>query len=240
MRLPTRILALVLAAACAATTHADIIYGNLAAYTNDLGNTSNGSSILGQQTNTSGAYFGKAIGFTMGADSYSVTSLTLRLGNITGTTDAPTISLWTNNGSNVPGAQVGTFTNPATFNGVATTNYVFTPASSITLSGGARYFIVVQQTSPFTGADNGFNWYFGSPSVAASGVASTTVVRLSNNTNTTSPTSFTDTGSTSVNWFQLDGTNLSAIPEPSTFAALAGLAVLGLAASRRRRCRCRG
>jgi len=181
MRLPTRILALLLTAVCANHAHASIIYGNLDRYSNDSGGSNNGSFILGQQSSTSGFYSGKAIGFTMGVDAYSVTSLKLRLGNVAGTTDAPSISIWTNNGFDVPGTQVGTFTNPVTFNGATKTDYVFTPASSITLSAGAKYFVVAQQLTPFsTGVDNSYNWYFGSPSVSAAGVASNTVVRFGN------------------------------------------------------------
>jgi PEP-CTERM motif len=240
MRLPTRILALFIAAVCATTARADVIIGNMAGVFNDSGTA---SGISGPTPVSGGVYSNKGIGFTMGLDSYSVSSVTLRLAGFNAVTadDRPTVSIWTNSGvgNGGPGTLVGSFTNPVSFSDTAA-NHVFTPASSITLVGGQTYFLVVQQLTPLsTGVDNSFQWLNSSPTIVPTGIASAYIIpgttpiqggRFSNSTGT-NPTAMTNT-SGNYNLFQLEGT---VIPEPSSVAALAGLAALGLVAVRRRR-----
>jgi len=213
--------------------HGAIIYGNLAAYTSD---TTNGTFISGinytpanpnATPNPIGeSYLGKSIGFTMGAEAYTVTTLTLRLDNLSGTTDAPTVRIYTNDGSleQKPGTFVGAFTNPTNYFEAAETNYVFTASTNFTLNAGASYFIVVQQLNN-AGPDFGFQWQNGQPTITPTGVASNPIARFGGGTN---PTSHSQV-SGQYNWFELQG---NAVPEPST--ALLGAAG-ALVLMRRRR-----
>jgi hypothetical protein len=198
---------------------ATIIYGNLSALTNGGNNT--------QIEGTNGV--GKAVGFTMGDTSYDLTSVTLRLfaaGD--NALDKPLITLWTSDG-NKPVAQVGdTFTNPVSYTPTVSTNYTFTPVAPITLDANQSYFVVVRGID----ATTSFQWLAGTTSIPPTGVAATSgIYRFGLNTSVPNYT-----GSSSVlNWFQIDGTAISNIPEPSTYAALAGIAMLGLAFHRRPR-----
>lgn len=225
-------------AVSASSAHSAIIIGNLAAPTTiNVTGSSNVTSINYTPATTgppaaSASYNAKAVGFTMGATDYSVDSITLRLSGVGNTgTDAPLVSIYTANaGKTAPSTLVGTFTNP-TFTSTAITNWVFTPASGITLTAGASYFITVQQTNT-TGSDLSFVWENGGT--------------LTDNTNTV-PTGVGATHDTARfgggplasainsvssrhNWYQLDGT---AIPEPAS-ALIAGLGAVLLGGRRRR------
>ncbi|MDF3059245.1 MAG: hypothetical protein K0R17_3460 [Rariglobus sp.] len=197
---------------------ADIVFGNLAALTNG------GATTVIQGTNGTG----KAIGFTMGTSSYEITSVTLRLLNVGNdlSTDVPLITIWTSNG-NKPMVQVGgTFTNPTSYTPLTSTNYTFTPASTITLDANQSYFLVVRGNNAATS----FDWLAGSPTVAPTGVAGSAISRFGLNTSVPNYSS----ASSVYNWFQIDGTAISVIPEPSTYAVFIGISVLGLAIYRRR------
>lgn len=203
--------------ACALPLHAEIIFGNLAAYTNDSGAV---TSIVG----SSGS--GKAAGFTMGNVGYEVTSISLRFSAIGNDSfDVPKISIWSNV-SDRPGVQIGdAFANPAFTTPGSNATYTFTPASAITLAANISYFIVVQPGS----STASFNWLNGSPTVAPTGVASTGITRYGSSPN---PQDYTG-ASGNFNWFQIEGTSL--IPEPSTYTALLGVGSLGFVLLRRRR-----
>lgn len=196
-----------------------IIFGNLASYTSDTTNSSLISNIASYPADSGNgtpiSYTGKAIGFTMGGSSYTVTTLTLRLNEVNSTTDRPAVSIYTNNGSGAPGTLIGTFSNPATFNGSTPTNYVFSPTSSIELYAGSSYFIVVQQLNlnPQQGDDNLFKWQNGVSTVIPSGIASNPLARFGS-AGTTSPTAMTSS-SGQYNWFQLEG---NVVPEPTSAA----------------------
>lgn len=231
------LLLLVVATSSLAPLRGAVIIGNLAAYTNDDGQSGNGSVITGATT-TVNLYSGKAIGFTLGDTAYDLTSVTLRLKNVAGTTDAPSISIWTNNGANLPGVQVGSYlTNPVSFEGATASNYVFTAAGPLTLNASASYFLVVQQLTAATPGvtDVSFSWLNGSPTVTPAGIATGPIGRTtSGSVASPSPTGWT-LASSNFNWFQIDGT-VSVVPEVATLPLLGAGAVLGgLVLLRRRR-----
>ena len=239
MRVPLVILALL--ALSSATLRADIIFGNLGAYTNDGGQAGAGSQINSSNTGGTTVYSGKGIGFTMGITSYDVTGLTLRLNNVNDLAgvDVPTVSIYTakagapSNGTSSGQANtlVGTFTNPTFTAGNIAANYTFSPASPITLSAGTRYLIIVRQLNVVTDTIQEFNWLNGSTTVVPTGVAGTATAVFG--TSSSNPTAWTG-ASSQYNWFQLDGT-VSAVPEPGTYAALAGAASLAFVLMRRSR-----
>ena len=210
-----------------------IIIGNLSLRTpgDDNGNSGNGSIITyGSPPNPYGS---KAVGFTMGSVAYDLTAVTLQLKNVTGTTDAPLVEIYTK-GASSPGSLVGALVNP-TFNGAASTAYTFTPAASITLNANASYYIVVRQTNT-VGSDLSFSWLFGNTSVtpvsSVGAVGAGTLYGMSNS----SSISQINQASPNYTWFQINGV-ISAVPEPSTYALLVGFAGLGLVVVRRVRSR---
>ncbi|MDF3058905.1 MAG: hypothetical protein K0R17_3120 [Rariglobus sp.] len=207
-----------LLAVSALVGRADIIFGNLASRTNDNGSS---ASITG----SNGA--GRAIGFTMGNDSYDISNITLRLSFVAeNALDVPLVSIWTSDGTK-PVTQVGgAFTNPVF--GTTSGNFTFTPAASITLESDEKYFLVVQAGS----STANFVWLNGSPTIAPTGVAGTAISRFGTSS-TGNATLFNQTSSNFF-WFQINGT-VSAIPEPSTYATLIGGLSLGWVVLRRRR-----
>jgi len=222
----------------AASAQSAVIIGNLAApVTTNVTGSSNVTSVNYTPYSAgppvvNAAYNAKAVGFTMGATDYSVSTITLRLSGVGNSgTDAPLVSIYTANaGKTAPATLVGTFTNP-TFASTATAEFAFFPSSGITLLAGASYFITVQQVNT-TGSDLSFIWENGGT--------------LTDNTNTvpTGEGATHDTArfgggpaasainslSSRHNWYQLEGT---AVPEPSS-AILAGLGALSIAGRRRR------
>lgn len=210
--------ALLFATCTATTSQAAIVIGNLSSFTNDNGTA---SAVVGTGS-------GKAIGFTMGADSYTIDSVLLRLRDVGNnlSTDLPLITIWTSNGTS-PVAQVGDIlTNPVSFTPASAVNYTFTTAATITLEANQSYFLVVRGNNSATN----FNWLNGSPTVAPTGIASSAIGRFG----TAQPVPNWTSSSSNFNWFQINGTVVSAIPEPSSFALFAGAAGLGLVATRRR------
>lgn len=179
---------------------------------------------------TNAGYGNKGVGFTMGATAYTVTTLTLRLTDVSGNGDSPTVSIWA--GTTVPTTQVGTFTNPASFNGTGTFNYAFTAATSFTLNANVSYFIVVQQLGT-TGPDYGFVWANGdsianNPDTKPTGEGATHTTAIYGGS--TSPTGMNNS-SLRHNWYQLEGT---VVPEPSIPAIAAlGFTLLGIRRNRK-------
>lgn len=216
----------------ASITRADVIFGNLAAYNDGNGTP---TQILGSADGTAGARLWKGVGITMGSVAYTLTSVDLRLRNVNGVTDLPTVSIYVAHPTNNrPSTFIATLTNPTFSDPTVATNYTFTAASPITLNASARYIIVVQQlgTAP-VGSDTTFEWLTSSSTMVPTGVAGTAWAN-SPYANGSSPGTNSVSYSGAYNWIQLNGA-ISAVPEPSTYVALTGAAVLAVAIGRRRR-----
>ena len=187
---------------------AAVIFGNLAGYTNSSGPA---TSVEGGSPGS-----GKSIGLTMGAESFFLSSVTLRLSLDSVTNDVPLVEIWTADVSNTPGALYGTLANPVfTYNG-ANADYTFTMPTSLTLDAGSSYFVVVRNSGPTAGAPAGsFTWASGSPTVVPSGSFASSIG--SPIFGTGNPAGWTSTSGV-YNWMQVEGT---AVPEPSTMAFIA-------------------
>jgi hypothetical protein len=189
---------------------ADLILGNYPP-TNDTGTTA-GVTNLRQ----------KALSFAMPAGSdYTVSSVTLRLGNYITPGDGAILEIRNHTGSTTaPGTTVlGSFTAPASASNTIA-DFVFSPVGAITLQASTAYWIVLLgAASPST-----FDWRGSSPSVTPTGIASYGGQSLF----TTNAGSSWTTSAT-INTFQIDGV---AVPAPVG----AGVLAIGcLVATRRRR-----
>ena len=106
-------------------------------------------SNLGQANGGSGTVggFDKAQAFTTGANSggYTLTSVDLKLGAVTGSTNVYTVSIWSSNSSGRPNSSLGTLTKPGS---LTSGNNTFTASGSgIDLSASTPYLVVVDGTS---------------------------------------------------------------------------------------------
>ncbi|SDT89039.1 PEP-CTERM protein-sorting domain-containing protein [Verrucomicrobium sp. GAS474] len=214
--------------------HADIVIGNLA---DPAFSTSNNSASSSSIASTSG----KAVGFTLGSLSFTLTAVKLRLA-MTGdaTTDLPSIQIFAANGTSVSTTVVATLTldpgNAFTYIASNTTpnaatgftTYTFDPATTVTLSANTAYFLVVRDSG-----SSSFTWAMPntSPSIKPTSVNALFLAAYSGAN--TSPSTWT-TASGNYNWMEIDGTAI-AVPEPSLYLLiLLGLIPLSLAARRRR------
>ncbi len=178
-------------------------------------NTSQGGATVGKFGATS-FFFRRAESFTVGAQSYTLDSIDIKMsGNLTASDY--TISLWSNNtGTQHPNAQVLSFTT-SVFNNGAATLVNFTPATSFTLDASTKYWIVAQANGNST---------FNVDSVTSSGGNSMDV-------DVGSP-SFTGTWGSQSSLAISSRVSGTAVPEPASFAAIAGLGCAGLYMLRRR------
>jgi hypothetical protein len=222
----TLLIAFALLATLAAPVNALEIFGNTG-----LGNA-------GRQFGTDSLQYTQlAQGFTMGSTSYQLSSVVLGLnfGNPVPNSSQILVSLFDDNGSNLPGTQIGTFNtgspNPA-FAADGRSEYTFNYSGTTTLTAGSKYWVVVQNipTSPV------FDWWYasGNPSDDPSAKNSSGVTYLG-----TRGTLNGDGSSWSRN-LAATGSNIrytvNVVPEPSTYAlGLAGTLVLGTIARRRNR-----
>lgn len=173
--------------------------------------------------------YAKAAGFTMGKNSYTLNSVTLRLdvrldiASLDDTDFGLTVKLFADDAAN-PGSALLDFVVPTLARGTA--NYTFTPGKAFTLLAGKRYWLVVTGHSSIK---NGIRWMASIPSQTPTGVATSAGYRFTKD-GTFRPTGFSNI----FNSYRVDGTRIS-VPEPSGLALLGlGLAALGIATGRRR------
>ncbi len=164
------------------------------------------------------SYQRRAESFTTSAFSYSLDSIDIKLlGTSIAATDY-TVSLWSNNGGTQhPNAQVLSF-NTTAFNNGAATLINFTPSVSFTLNPSTKYWIVTEAlgTTKFSAA-----------TVSSSGGNSTDVE--SNSTGV-----FTGAWGNQSSLAVSSRVSATVVPEPASFAAIAGLGCAGLFLLRRR------
>lgn len=166
--------------------------------------------------------------FLTGGTSVSIGAASLGFGAASGTPSGATFSVAlysnsTSSGVNLPGSQLGTFTGNANPSTAGT--YDFVLGSSYTLTANTRYWIVTSATGT-TGGN--YNWQGASASTFGTSDYGWYAVGGASSSNdgtlwggiATSPRFSISSG--------------SAIPEPSTYAALCGAAGLGFALWRRR------
>jgi hypothetical protein len=194
------ILAVVLLVAASSSARAEIILGNLVG--------SNDATPTGLHSNLH-----RAIAFSMGSLSFTLDSLILRLNYLSGT---PVVQL-KNDGGTEPGNTVVANFTPPPVNGGGLQNYTFTPNASTTLAANTTYWLEVSAVDDF---NNPIQWSRSDPALTPTPAAATFL-----DSKTFSGGSWS--GSTQINTFQLNGTQVSAVPEPTSFLLVAGLAEAG-------------
>jgi hypothetical protein len=161
--------------------------------------------------------------FTMPAAAYNVNSVTVPLTDFYGSPELVSLGFYTDGGSG-PGSLVGSLlTQPAGsgYNGSPLTDYTFTAGSTVTLAANTTYWMVLGVPAGFVG--------WGWSNSLGTGLATFDHQYASGNNGATYGID------QSINFaYQI---NASAIPEPSTYAAMAAAASLAFAAWRRRRVR---
>jgi hypothetical protein len=174
-----------------------------------------------------GGTFAKAVGFTMGADSYLLESLELRLKMQPGATQT-SLSIQLYSGETNPSLAPLSFNTPTI--PTAPGNVTFTPTSSFHLQPLMTYWIYASGVS---NTPNGIVWYGSDPGRVPTGVGATAAGALFSNQVISFPglTSSSLTNSFQV-LGQLDLGTLINVPEPAslvsaTTSILAGLAFAG-------------
>jgi hypothetical protein len=159
-----------------------------------------------------------AVTFTTPATSFTVDSVTMRLSSYN-VSDVPTLSFYTDGGT-VPGSLVGSaFDNPSPL-GDGVSEYSFTPSGTVALNPNTKYWLVYGMT---TGSSV---WNWSGSSSDPTGLATFNGYKLSSDTGT----SYVNDNSVQFGF----AINATAIPEPSTYAAIAACCALGIAMVSRR------
>lgn len=162
---------------------------------------------------------GKAINFVMGTGTDTqLTTIELGIGTFTGG-PTPLVQLWSNQADTTPiGTLLATMTNPGTFTASAVNTFTHT---GFTLTLGATYWVVVQNTV----ASTGFQWLGSTDTSVTSSNGSTHTARLFTSTNN-SPSLWNSSSGV------LNQVRITAVPEPTT-ALLGSLGLLALLRRRR-------
>ncbi len=183
---------------------------------------SNVAGTLGNN-NQVDAGFWRSQAFDMGSTSFNLASLSIRGFE---NTDGGVFGIYSNsaagfnNGSDTPNSVLSLFNGTIPDGGTGSTTFTLTPANAVTLDANSRYWIVWQAT-------NNSRWF--SPDSAAVG-SDATIPSLGLRFSGNSGASWSIGGGETMTV----GISGTAIPEPSTYAAIFGGLVLGLAFWRRR------
>lgn len=204
-RLPVRFAAALAAGLLAASASAQVTVSNLA---NDIG-----TSMLISTSN----YTAVAVSFTTDSATYSLTSVTLHMGG-SNTSSPLTVSIYNDN-SGLPGSSLTTLSGA---NPTSSGNYTFT-STGLALSANTTYWVAAA-----TSGSGQYDWDATADlSQSNTGGATWTIGDSTQLFYSGSWGTITVSGMMSV--------TATAVPEPGTYAALAGLTALGFVAWRRRR-----
>jgi len=214
MKLGSKLFLLAASLVVGSAAHAQtVLVSNLA--------TTNGSN------NQVDSGFWRSQAFDMGSASFNLSSVEIRgFQNSSGGTVAIFSNTGTgfNNGSDKPNTLLSTLTGSIPVGGSASTTFTLTPASAVTLASNTRYWIVWE-------ASDNSHWFSpsnGTTSGADASIPSSMGLRFSGNHGSSWTIGSNET-------MEIGISGVSAIPEPSTYAAMAGAAALGLAAWTRKR-----
>ena len=181
-----------------------------------IGNLPTAITPVGSNINTTEE---KAAVFTMGSQAYTVDSVILTLSGYKTATDVAQVGFFLEGANNLtPGAQVGSFLTAPSSSSDAQANFTFLPSGSLTLQANTKYWLLVD------GGAGAFQWMGSFPSVTPSGTAATFNFSKVSTSVSTTPLH---------NSFQINGTQVTAVPEPGTFLP-AALLVMGALLRRRR------
>jgi hypothetical protein len=188
----------------------------------DLGDPTGGANdqIL-NRTGSHGSNSGIADSFTVGAGDFSLTSIGIDISGGSGT--LPVFGLYSDS-SGTPGSLIATLSLTGGFS--AGVN-VFTPSTSVTLLANTTYWWVGEEQ---TISNASYTIPIANGGAATTGEPDWTIGGIEQNQ---SSGAFGAPGSYETE-FDVVGTEMSAVPEPSTYALIAGVAALGFAVYRRR------
>lgn len=152
----------------------------------------------------------KAMGFTMGATSFALDSLSLHLWFISSSPVTPVVRLFDDAGG-APGLELLAFTNPVLPVGHEDfpADYTFLPSLPFTLAAGEPYWIVVHQLETDSG---NLGWMSNDPPTTPSGPFADHLGALFSSTSAPAPPDAGDVAD-QLNIYTLNGT---AVPEPAT------------------------
>lgn len=175
--------------------------------------TSNGTLSISTTQSVAG-------GFTTGSTSSAFNGVTIALGSASGASSVFTVALYSST-SGLPGTLLQTLSGPSSPQPAG--NYTYTVDTPLTLAPGTTYFWVGSLASP-SSTDRRR-----SLTTASLSQTSSDGWTINDSYYAKSSSGTWNTGSTP----SMFSVSISAIPEPSTYAALAGAAMLGFACYRR-------